>query len=125
MDEDSQEIDYFEESIDRKQPEEPARIDTAGLQAVFRSQLFACLEECTRGRSGLFANHEIASKNTWPEAARLRELAFALQTILAQENASNPLVEQFLDLCTMHGENDPGEPKLARAFLGHIATEGL
>lgn len=104
---------------------EPTSIDTSALQAAFRDQLFACLEECARGRIGLFANHEIAGENAWPEAARLRELAFALQSILAQESIVNPLIEHFLDLCTMHGESNPGEPKLARAFLDHIASEQL
>ena len=100
-------------------------VDTAALQAAFRDQLIACLEECRRGRHGLFANHEIAGENAWPEAAQLRELAFALQSILAQDGIANPLIEQFLDLCSMHGENDPGEPRLARAFLDHIANEAL
>lgn len=125
MDDDSQEIYYPEESLDRGERDEPIRVDTSALESVFRDQLFACLEECTRGRRGLFANHEIAGENTWPAAAQLRELAFALQAILAQESATNPLVDHFLDLCTMHGESDPGEPKLARAFLDHIASEGL
>jgi len=104
---------------------EPTRIDTSALDTVFRSQLFACLEECSRGRQGLFANHEIAGQNAWPEAAQLRELAFALQAIHAQDNESSPLVEHFLDLCTMHGESNPGEPRLARNFLDHIAAESL
>ena len=127
MDEDSQDIYPGEESYspDEESYSEPASIDTSALVAVFRSELFACLEECARGRQGLFANHEIAGENAWPEAARLRELAFALQSILAQDSTSSPLVEHFLDLCTMHGESDPGEPKLARAFLDHIATEDL
>ena len=110
---------------DRDEREEPARIDTSALQGIFRSQLFACLEECARGRRGLFANHETAAESTWPEAAQLRDLAFALQSILAQDQESNPLVEHFLDLCSMHGESDPGEPRLARAFLDHITAESL
>jgi len=110
---------------DSQSETESAGIDTSTLQAVFRNQLLACLEECARGRIGLFANHEIAGENAWPQAARLRELAFALQSILAQESIVNPLIEHFLDLCTMHGESNPGEPKLARAFLDHIAAENL
>lgn len=104
---------------------ESSTVDTAALQAAFREQLFACLEECGRGRHGLFANHELAGENAWPEAAQLRQLAFALQAILAQDGTANPLIEQFLDLCSMHGESDPGEPRLARAFLEHIANEQL
>src|SRR5450432_1963829 len=97
------------------------------LTQAFREQLLACLEVCARGRLGLFTDLEYVSEEigkfgAWPEAARLRELAFALQAILAQSGEDDPLCDQFLDLCSIHGENDPGEPKLARAFL--TAIEG-
>jgi hypothetical protein len=96
------------------------------LKQAFREQLLACLEECAAGRWGLFSDYEHLSEETaryrpWPEAARLRELAFALQSILAQSDEVDALCDQFLDLCSIHGENDPGEPKLARAFLNEIA----
>jgi hypothetical protein len=95
------------------------------LTQAFREQLMACLEECAAGRWGLFTDfehvsEEVARHRAWPEAARLRELAFALQSILAQSEESDALCDQFLDLCSIHGENDPGEPKLARAFLKEI-----
>ena len=57
---------------------------------------------------------------SWPEAARLRELALALQPIFAQQEKQNELCDEFLDLCTIHGESNPGERKLARAFLERI-----
>jgi hypothetical protein len=91
------------------------------LTQAFREQLIACLEECATGRRGLFSDLEHLRQSAWPEAARLRELAFALQNILAQSGEADPLCDQFLDLCSIHGENDPGEPKLARAFLNEIA----
>jgi hypothetical protein len=56
----------------------------------------------------------------WPEAARLRELAVALQAVFAQLEERNALCDEFLDLCTIHGESHPGERKLARAFLERI-----
>lgn len=56
----------------------------------------------------------------WPEASRLRELAAALQNILAQSEERDALCDEFLDLCTMHGESHPGEARLARAFLARI-----
>ncbi len=95
------------------------------LRSAFREQLVACLKECAAGRRGLFTDFErmgedLASYRAWPEAARLRELAFALQAILAQSGESDLLCDQFLDVCSIHGENDPGEPKLARAFLEEI-----
>jgi hypothetical protein len=102
--------------------------DLSALVSAFREQLLACLEECARGRLGLFSDREhldaevySANDRPWPEAAQLRHLAFALQAILAQQEESSALCDQFLDLCSIHGESDPGEPRLARAFLNEIA----
>ena len=93
------------------------------LTTAFREQLLSLLEECARGRRGLFVAYEQLGGEEdrgWAEAARLRELAAALQSILAQEGERNALCEEFLDLCTVHGEYDPGEARLARAFLARI-----
>jgi hypothetical protein len=90
-----------------------------GPAEVFREQLTACLEECAQGRKGLFLDLEesSASEERWPEAAKLRELALALQAAFAQGERRCALCDEFLDLCTMHGESDPGERRLARALL--------
>ena len=94
------------------------------LSNVFSDQLLACLEECAHGRRGLFAEsaltEEAGSERAWPEATRLRELAVALQNVFAQHEQRNPLCDEFLDLCSMHGESHPGEPRLARLFLSRI-----
>ena len=91
------------------------------LSRAFSEQLLACLDECARGRHGLFSELiDDQDENSWPEAARLRELAVALQSILAQHEERNALCDEFLDLCTIHGESHPGERKLARAFLERI-----
>lgn len=98
------------------------------LSRAFSNQLLACLDECARGRHGLFSDrHGLSSEligpeagKPWPEAARLRELALALQSIFAQREERNALCDEFLDLCSMHGESHPGERKLARAFLERI-----
>ena len=90
-----------------------------GLGRAFAEQLLACLDECARGRSGLFGEPVDDARN-WPEAARLRELAVALQSLLAQQSEHNALCDEFLDLCSMHGESHPGERKLARQFLERI-----
>jgi hypothetical protein len=92
-----------------------------GLSRAFSEQLLFCLDECARGRKGLFSEligdeDEIA----WPEAERLRALAVALQGVYAQQEKHYALCDEFLDLCTMNGENHPGERKLARAFLERI-----
>jgi hypothetical protein len=84
----------------------------------------ACLDECARGRQGLFSDvgllEQEGARNGWPEAARLRELALALQSVFAQQERRFALGDEFLDLCSMHGESHPGERKLARAFLERI-----
>jgi len=102
-----------------------SELEFAPLIEAFRGQLAACLKECAGGRLGLFTDREhldgdAEKHGPWPEAARLRELAFALQSILAQNEAFDPQCDQFLDLCSIHGEADPGEQKLARAFLAEI-----
>jgi len=90
------------------------------LTGAFREQLLACLEECAQGRRGLFSEFEHLGEDAWPEASRLRELAGALQAILAQAETNDALVDEFLDLCTMHGESHPGEARLAREFMKRI-----
>lgn len=99
---------------------EPDPLDT--LAQAFCEQLMACLDECARGRKGLFSDVELLSEEgqSWPEAERLRELAVALQGVFAQQERQNALCDEFLDLCSMHGESHPGERKLARAFLERI-----
>jgi hypothetical protein len=100
---------------------EPNQLET--LARVFREQLLVCLEECAHRRTGLFSAQDLLSDEehlAWPEAARLRELALALQNIFAQQEEPNSLSDEFLDLCSIHGESNPGEPKLARAFLSRI-----
>jgi hypothetical protein len=105
--------------IDPRDEAEPDRLEM--LARAFSDQLLACLDECARGRKGLFSqNISDEDEDSWPEAARLRELAIALQGVFAQLEERNALVDEFLDLCTMHGESHPGERKLARAFLERI-----
>lgn len=91
------------------------------LARAFSEQLIACLDECARGRKGLFGETiGDDEEEPWIEASRLRELAIALQGVFAQQEQRNALSDEFLDLCTMHGESHPGERKLARAFLQRI-----
>jgi len=92
------------------------------LAQAFCEQLMACLDECARGRKGLFSDVALLEQegHPWPEAARLRELALALQGVFAQQERQNALCDEFLDLCSIHGESHPGERKLARAFLERI-----
>lgn len=104
--------------------DQPPSDQLATLSQTFSDQLLACLEECARGRRGLFSDvsltEEDESNREWPEAARLRDLAAALQSVFAQLEQRNALSDEFLDLCSMHGESHPGEPRLARMFLSRI-----
>ena len=103
---------------------QPPSDQLEALSKAFSDQLLACLEECAHGRLGLFSDvaliEDEAGNREWPEAARLRELAQALQNVFAQYEQRNPLCDEFLDLCSMHGESHPGEPRLARMFLSRI-----
>jgi hypothetical protein len=56
----------------------------------------------------------------WPEADRLRELATTIRKMQQEFGGSNRRCEEFLRLCRLHGANDPGEPKLAAAFLAQL-----
>lgn len=105
--------------IDPRDQIVPTELDA--LAHAFSDQLLACLDECARGRKGLFSE-AVGDEDEapWPEAARLRELAIALQSLYAQQEQRNALCDEFLDLCTMHGESHPGERKLARVFLERI-----
>ena len=106
--------------MDPRDAMEPVQLEA--LNRAFSEQLLVCLDECARGRRGLFSEYvsEDGEEGGWPEAARLRELAVALQNVLAQQEERNALCDEFLDLCTIHGESHPGERKLARAFLERI-----
>jgi hypothetical protein len=108
--------------MDPRDEMEPDKLEM--LAQAFREQLLACLEECARGRRGLFSSYEQlggeAGDQAWPEAERLRELALALQGVFLQQEQRDALCDEFLDLCTIHGESHPGERKLARAFLERI-----
>lgn len=93
------------------------------LSSAFSDQLTACLAECARGRRGLFSDLEFSGndeRRSWPEAARLRELGVALQNVFAQHQRRDSLCDEFLDLCSMHGESHPGEARLARMLLARI-----
>jgi hypothetical protein len=106
--------------MDPRDAIDPVQLDE--LNRVFTDQLLACLDASARGRHGLFA--EVIGgdddEHPWPEAVRLRELALALQQLMAQQEERNALCDEFLDLCTMHGESHPGERRLARIFLERI-----
>ena len=112
-------MDSSEDMNDPRDQADPSQLEM--LARAFSDQLLACLDECARGRKGLFSeNLSDEDEPTWPEAVRLRELAVALQGVFSQEEERNALADEFLDLCTIHGESHPGERRLARTFLERI-----
>lgn len=102
--------------------EAPKESTLDGLAKAFSEQLMACLDEAAHGRKGLFSTlvNDEEEGAGWPEAERLRELAMALQSVFAQQEERYALADEFLDLCTMHGEYNPGDRRLARSFLERI-----
>jgi hypothetical protein len=108
--------------MDPRDEMEPTQLEP--LTQAFGDQLMACLDECARGRRGLFSDLDplggAADGDSWPEAAQLRQLALALQAVMAQSGERSALCDEFLDLCTIHGESHPGERRLARLFLERI-----
>jgi hypothetical protein len=105
--------------MDPRDQIDPEQLDM--LSRAFSDQLLACLDECARGRKGLFSEMiGDEGETAWPEAERLRALAVGMQGVFAQQESRNALCDEFLDLCTVHGESHPGERKLARAFLERI-----
>jgi len=98
------------------------------LEDEFKELLIPCLEQSARGRWGLFGAYdrfpELARFVIWPEKDRLRELAISIRSIRSEVGERNELCEEFLETCTLHRANDPGEPKLASAFLERIKLRG-
>ena len=91
------------------------------LEEEFSSLLIPCLEECARGRWGLFGQNERVDPEGrywgWCQAARLKELAEEIETLRRQFGEVNDECRQFLKLCSLRGSNVLGEPKLAADFL--------
>jgi len=97
----------------------------AELEAEWEQLLPRCLDECARGRWGLFANSPIVSAFVdWPEAERLRSLARQVREMRAAFGSEHASCERFLHYCSLRGENVRGDPKLAAEFLQEL-KEGL
>ena len=92
------------------------------MEQEFQELLIPGLQKCAKGRWGLFAAYDAVPgfENWSPGGRRLRELAKSIQAIRSESGERSELCEEFLSLCTFHKPNDPGEPKLAKAFLKRI-----
>ena len=97
------------------------------MEAEFETLLLPCLDQCSRGRWGLFGQNEHLDPEArywdWPEARQLKMLATDIQTLRAEVGERNSLCDNFLDLCRLKGANVPGEPKLAAELLAEMEPE--
>jgi hypothetical protein len=93
------------------------------LEGDFRPLLVSRLQSCANGRWGLFGRNDSPEARrylNWPEVEQLKEMASEIRDLRAEFGQPNPLVERLFYYCSLRGPNDPGEPKLARAFLDEM-----
>jgi hypothetical protein len=96
------------------------------LEIEFRSLLLSCLQESANGRWGLFGqNDRLADSQwlSWPEAARLQEVARRIKSLRSGFGVRNEVCERFLYFCSLRGTNVPGEPNLAQKFIAELTRE--
>jgi hypothetical protein len=101
----------------------PADQRLSELEGDFKPLLVRCLQICARGKWGLFGQHDTPEGrryDNWPEVAQLKSMASEIQKIRAEFGNQNAIVERYIYYCSLRGANDPGEPKLARAFLDEL-----
>ncbi len=98
------------------------------IESEFGSLLFSCLNDCARGRWGLFGQngnldpdlHPEGRFWNWDEATRLKQLAQEISYLRVELGGQNILCDKYLGLCSLRGSNVLGEPKLAAEFLAEI-----
>ena len=99
------------------------------LESEFHSLLLSCLEECARGRWGLFGQNDPADPEgrywSWPEAKRLKELAKEIESIRMQFGEVNEECRRLLQLSSLRGSNVPGESRLATEFLAELKANAI
>lgn len=107
-----------------RRPEETRTPTLAEIEDEWELLFRRCLEECARGRSGLFANSPVVSAFAdWPEAERLRSLARQIRDIYASRGSKHPGCERFLQYCSRSGNNIREDPKLAAEFLKELQAD--
>lgn len=93
------------------------------LEAEFRPLLVSCLEECARGRYGLFGHNEhLGNWWYWNEAERLKEIAQEIIKIRSGYGGQAAECERLLYYCSLRGPHAVGEPKLAEQFLREVQS---
>lgn len=98
------------------------------LESEFEPLLIESLQQCSRGRWGLFdtyTNLEASGQrwDLWPEARHVKELAEEIRELHGRFGSSNWLAENLLRICALtrsYRQNTQGDPKLAAEFLEDI-----
>jgi hypothetical protein len=94
------------------------------LETEFHPLLISCLEECARGRYGLFGQNEHwGDWWHWDEAEQLKEMARQIIEIRSEYGEQNIECERLLYYCSLRGPNVVGEPRLAEQFLNEIQSQ--
>lgn len=89
-------------------------------EAGFEEELLGALRVCAAGHWGLFGRNG----ERWDEGASLIALGEKISGLRKELGYTGgfKLYDRFTAYRRLNGSNDPGEPKLARAFLAEITT---
>jgi hypothetical protein len=101
----------------------PKEQELEALETEFRPMLLTCLRKSANGRWGLFGQHdnsEMARFLVWPDADKLKLMAARIIELRSEFGVPNPLAEKFMEYYALRGQNEKGEPKLARRFLAEL-----
>jgi hypothetical protein len=100
------------------------------LEASYRELLLSALQNCAKGRWGIFAHNERAlsqlgagarSRLRDPSVEELLELGSEIECLRRRFGLEPfPLHERLLRTRSSHDSNTPGEPKLAQQWLGEL-----
>lgn len=113
---------------------EAQTVRLAIAEKEFAVLLLRLLQECARGRSGIFGQLErtygvekAAKYFSWPEADKLILLAGELAALRDElgDNSDFPALTNFLNYRKLSGAGVPSEPKLALQFLQELKREEL
>jgi hypothetical protein len=116
------------------QRREAQTVRLAIAEKEFAVMLLKLLQECARGRSGLFGQLEktygaekAAQYFSWPEADKLILLAGELAALRDElgDDTDFPALRKFLAYRKLSGPGVPSEPKLALQFLQELKREEL
>jgi hypothetical protein len=97
----------------------------AALEREYVSVLKGALTACAHGQWGLFGHNELPARYTPAALDELRGLAEAIDR-LRERNRDFPFVlhQEFEAARGRVGPNDPGEPKVAQAWLKRFSDLG-